>query len=108
MNREALENLKVGVEDLSEGLEVARYDSQETYLENWMSTEKDTKKCKGRPRQYLRLDEWNHFLSNDWKHLFSGVQDLRKMVYILYRLVWAILGVLLAISAGVIIKFITM
>lgn len=24
---------------------------------------------RGRPREYLRLDEWRRFLTNDWAHL---------------------------------------
>ena len=34
-----------------------------------MSNGNGEKNGVGRPRVYLRLDDWKKFLSNDWRHL---------------------------------------
>lgn len=48
---------------------------------------------RGRPREYLRLDEWRRFLSNDWKHLtwkVNGMIVLMSIIAIFLAVIFSI------------------
>ena len=34
------------------------------------------KRGRGQPRKYLRIDEWQRFLNNDWRHMNWKVNGL--------------------------------
>ena len=45
-----------------------------------------------RPREYLRLDEWQRWLNNDWKHVTNKLSRHDGMLYLLIGLVLIILA----------------
>lgn len=49
---------------------------------------------RGRPKKYLTIVEWNHFLSNHWRTLSRDVLWLK----------WLIVGIFIAVIAGLIIN----